>query len=466
MYGHCSCGCRALQLWVQGTAAVGAGHSSCGCRAPKGYTTNNIFKETHYLHLVVATLFVRVQHYLHLVMATLFVRVQHYLHLVMATLRQARHQMMMRSHIICIQYDPADSLSLLCSVALFRWIAPPDRQEGKPPTHSQYSQNFTRVISLEAVLRIATSCPMFRLISAVLPERAIQNLTGLYFTTQHWLTVGSGLHHSEQTTTKYPTMKVVVLPALSDNYMYLIIDEATKEAAIVDPVMPKVVLEAVKNAQVNLTSVFTTHHHWDHAGGNEDLVKEFDKKLQVYGGDDRIGALTQKVKHGDTLSVGELVVNCLFTPCHTRGHICYHVTCPSDDTHRPAVFTGDTLFLGGCGKFFEGNAEQMHTALVKVLGELPDHTDVYCGHEYAISNLKFGLHVEPDNPALKSKMEWVKQQRENNLPSVPSTIGEEKQYNPFMRVKEASVRQHCGTSNSVDTMRALRDEKNAWKPPA
>ncbi|KAA0201074.1 hypothetical protein HAZT_HAZT001037 [Hyalella azteca] len=204
----------------------------------------------------------------------------------------------------------------------------------------------------------------------------------------------------------------------------------------------------------------TTHHRWDHAGGNEDLVKQAGLDLKVYGGDERIGALTEHVKHGDTLSVGRLHISCLATPCHTRGHICYHVTCPEDGTRTPAVFTGDTLFLGGCGKFFEGDAEQMHTALIKILG------DVFCGHEYALSNLQYGLHVEPDNPAVKAKLDWVTQRRDAGLPSVPSTIGEEKQYNPFMRVDESSVRQHCGTSDSIDTMRALRDLKNNWKPAA
>ncbi|XP_068243146.1 hydroxyacylglutathione hydrolase, mitochondrial isoform X2 [Palaemon carinicauda] len=258
-------------------------------------------------------------------------------------------------------------------------------------------------------------------------------------------------------------MKVKILPALSDNYMYLLMDEKTKEAAIVDPVEPKTVLAAVEETGANLTTVLTTHHHWDHAGGNKQLVSLFDKPLKVLGGDDRIEALTQKVTHGDSFKVGSLNVECLFTPCHTQGHICYSVT-SSEPDHKPAVFTGDTLFLGGCGKFFEGNAVEMHRALIEVLGSLPDHTLVYCGHEYAMQNLRFGSHIEPDNVDIQEKLDWVKDQREKGLPSVPSTIGEEKRINPFMRVTEAPVQQHAGTTEPVATMAAIRAEKDNWKP--
>jgi hydroxyacylglutathione hydrolase len=114
-------------------------------------------------------------------------------------------------------------------------------------------------------------------------------------------------------------MSVKILPALSDNYMYLIICNKTKEAAIVDPVNPETVLEAVKTENVQLKSVLTTHHHWDHAGGNEKLVASFGSPLTVYGGDDRIGALNKKVGQDDTFKIGDLNVRCLFTPCHTTG---------------------------------------------------------------------------------------------------------------------------------------------------
>nr|BAG61813.1 unnamed protein product [Homo sapiens] len=256
------------------------------------------------------------------------------------------------------------------------------------------------------------------------------------------------------------TMKVEVLPALTDNYMYLVIDDETKEAAIVDPVQPQKVVDAARKHGVKLTTVLTTHHHWDHAGGNEKLVSG----LKVYGGDDRIGALTHKITHLSTLQVGSLNVKCLATPCHTSGHICYFVSKPGG-SEPPAVFTGDTLFVAGCGKFYEGTADEMCKALLEVLGRLPPDTRVYCGHEYTINNLKFARHVEPGNAAIREKLAWAKEKYSIGEPTVPSTLAEEFTYNPFMRVREKTVQQHAGETDPVTTMRAVRREKDQFKMP-
>ncbi|GIX84215.1 hydroxyacylglutathione hydrolase, mitochondrial [Caerostris darwini] len=252
-------------------------------------------------------------------------------------------------------------------------------------------------------------------------------------------------------------MKVRIIPALDDNFMYLIIDENSGKAAVVDPVNPKSVLNVVEEENADLTTVLTTHHHWDHAGGNVDLLC-MKNNLKVAGGDSNIGGLTDKVTHGDSLQVGGLRITCLLTPCHTRGHICYFVE--DESGGPPAVFTGDTLFSAGCGKFFEGTAEQMYEALVKILGNLPDSTRVYCGHEYTANNLLYASHVEPDNPVIKSKLEWAKSKKLSGEPTVPSTIGDEKTFNPFMRVKEAAVQKHAGSTDPVSVMEFLRNEKN------
>uniref|UniRef100_A0A2C9K5P8 hydroxyacylglutathione hydrolase n=2 Tax=Biomphalaria glabrata TaxID=6526 RepID=A0A2C9K5P8_BIOGL len=244
--------------------------------------------------------------------------------------------------------------------------------------------------------------------------------------------VGIGLARFSSNFTQVLKMKVKILPALEDNYMYLIIDEATKQCAVVDPVEPDKVEAALSDEGVNLTTVLTTHHHWDHAGGNEQLIKSLGSK-EVVGGDTRIGALTRKVTHGDELKIGNLNVKCLFTPCHTAGHICYYVTNPNDS--ESAVFTGDTLFVAGCGKFFEGTPDQMYKALVEILGTLPPETKVYCGHEYTVNNLKFAESVEPNNKQLISKLELAKTLRQSGTPTIPSTIKEELSFNPFMRVQ-------------------------------
>jgi len=276
------------------------------------------------------------------------------------------------------------------------------------------------------------------------------------------LATSGSYFHSLSRTISQPDMKVIVLPALSDNYMYLIIDEETKEAGIVDPVDPDKVAAAVKEENVKLTKILTTHHHWDHAGGNENLVKKV-AGLDVYGGDDHIGALNHKVKHGDEFKIGSLNVKCLFTPCHTSGHICYFVK-SKDGGQPPAVFTGDTLFVAGCGRFFEGSPKEMYTALVEILGSLPGNTKVYCGHEYTVSNLKFAKSVEASNENIQEKLAWAEEMRSKSEPTVPSTIEEEKSFNPFMRVGEKSVQEHAGMSDAIATMGFIRTEKDNFKP--
>jgi len=272
-------------------------------------------------------------------------------------------------------------------------------------------------------------------------------------------------------------MKIRLIPALADNYMYLLIDERSKKAAVVDPVEPESVLEAVAEEKVDLTTVLTTHHHWDHAGGNEKLVSDWthlgDSPLRVVGGDDRIGGLTDKKTHDDVIKLGHLTIRCLSTPCHTSGHLCYHVTedAAADDAailspHPGAVFTGDTLFISGCGKFFEGTGEQMHRALVQVLGALPDETAVYVGHEYTVANLAFATHVEPESEAVAARTSWAASLREAQNPTPPSTIGFEKRCNPFMRVGEESVQRFTKTvGDAVATMTALRRAKDNFKAP-
>ncbi|XP_034045491.1 hydroxyacylglutathione hydrolase, mitochondrial-like isoform X2 [Thalassophryne amazonica] len=258
-------------------------------------------------------------------------------------------------------------------------------------------------------------------------------------------------------------MNIELLPALSDNYMYLLIDLDSNEAAIVDPAEPAKVVDAVRKRGVKLTTVLTTHHHWDHAGGNAKLL-HFVPGLKVYGGDDRVDCLTDKVSHSSTFKVGSLNVKCLFTPCHTTGHICYYVT-KEDSAEPPAVFTGDTLFMAGCGKFFEGTAEQMYKALIKILGQLPPETHVYCGHEYTVSNLKFARHVEPDSDVIRKKLAWAKEKVSNGEPTIPSTLADEFTFNPFMRVREKSVQDHVKQTDPIETMRSLRKEKDSFRVP-
>ncbi|KAI9156643.1 hypothetical protein LWI28_010010 [Acer negundo] len=257
-------------------------------------------------------------------------------------------------------------------------------------------------------------------------------------------------------------MKIFHVPCLEDNYSYLIIDESTKEAAIVDPVEPEKVLEAAKQHGVDLKIILTTHHHWDHAGGNEKM-KEMVPGIKVYGGSlDNVKGCTDKVENGDKISLGANVnILSLHTPCHTKGHISYYVT--GKDGEDPAVFTGDTLFIAGCGKFFEGTAEQMYQSLCVTLSSLPKPTQVYCGHEYTVKNLQFALTVEPDNTKIQQKLSWAQQQRQAGLPTIPSTIEEEMETNPFIRVDLPMLQKLVGFHDPIEALREIRRRKDNWR---
>ncbi|WCJ20117.1 Hydroxyacylglutathione hydrolase cytoplasmic [Euphorbia peplus] len=257
-------------------------------------------------------------------------------------------------------------------------------------------------------------------------------------------------------------MKIYEIPCLEDNYAYLIVDEASKEAAVVDPVEPDKILEALNQHGGDLKLVLTTHHHWDHAGGNQKM-KELFPGIQVCGGSlDNVQACTHNLHNGDKLTLGShLTILALHTPCHTNGHISYYVT--SHHAQNPAVFTGDTLFVAGCGKFFEGTAQQMYQSLCQTLASLPKPTQVYCGHEYTVKNLQFALTVEPDNVKTQQKLSWAQKQRQAGLPTIPSTIEEELETNPFMRADLPELQARVGCDSPVEALRKTRQLKDNWR---
>ncbi|KAI3607931.1 hydroxyacylglutathione hydrolase [Moniliophthora roreri] len=255
-------------------------------------------------------------------------------------------------------------------------------------------------------------------------------------------------------------MQIVPVPVRDDNYAYLLIDEPSKKAAAVDPYDVKKVVEAADKLGVKLVANITTHHHFDHSGGNK--ASRF-PDAPVYGGSDQIPALTKLVKDKDEFTIGDNIhVRCLATPCHTQDSICYHVTDPTDK-HPGGVFTGDTLFIGGCGRFFEGTAAEMDRAL-KYLGTLPDETVVFNGHEYTKGNWAFGKSIEPDTEDMKRLEKLVK---ENQATTGLTTIGDEKTWNVFMRLGEATVnRKSAGVAATADdstVMAALRELKNSFR---
>ncbi len=230
-------------------------------------------------------------------------------------------------------------------------------------------------------------------------------------------------------------MQVIPIPQLSDNYAYLVIDEDTGHAAVVDCAEAEPVIAAVEKAKVELKAILPTHHHYDHVGGNEDLLKRFPVEVIAFHGQrDRIPGCTMEVREGDGVRLGNTAAKVIFIPAHTTGHVAYHFE------RERNLFTGDTLFAAGCGRLFEGDPAMMMKSLSKLMA-LPTNTRVYFGHEYSEKNLRFALTLEPGNQALQEKHAWAVEQRRQNLPTTPTTIASEKATNPFVRWDSPELRQ-------------------------
>jgi hydroxyacylglutathione hydrolase len=229
-------------------------------------------------------------------------------------------------------------------------------------------------------------------------------------------------------------MRIVPIPVLLDNYAYLVIADSGA-AAVVDPSEGRPVETAAEREGARLVAIWNTHHHWDHVGGNRDLLLA-KPDLEVYGfAEDRarIPGITRGVADGEGFEFENLGVRVIFIPAHTSGHIAYYL--PTEK----ALFTGDTLFAAGCGRLFEGNPGMMVESLGR-LTSLPPDTRVFCGHEYTEKNLRFALTLEPSNQELARKYERVKATCASGQPSVPSTIAEELATNPFLRTKSPELR--------------------------
>lgn len=249
-------------------------------------------------------------------------------------------------------------------------------------------------------------------------------------------------------------MRIDVVPIRKDNYAYLVVDPESGTGAVVDPAEPDTVATAA--AGVRVTHLLCTHHHPDHSGGNAALAERW-PGLEVVGSAvdaDRIPALTRAVGDGDEIAIGALRLRTLAVPGHTRGHVAF--------VGGDALFCGDTLFVAGCGRLFEGDAAQMHHVLSGVYGALPPETRVFCGHEYTVRNLQFALTIEPDNAVARAKLAWAEARRAAGLPTVPTTLAEERTYNPFLRVDVPAVQARLGTRGAVETLTALRRLKDAF----
>lgn len=226
-------------------------------------------------------------------------------------------------------------------------------------------------------------------------------------------------------------LEIARVPALSDNYIWLVHEPSSGETTVIDPAESAPVLAEAERRGWRITQIWNTHWHPDHTGGNAAIKEATGAKVTGPAAEAaKIPTLDRQVGEGDKVSLGRVEADVLEVPAHTAGHIAYHL--PDQAT----VFVGDTLFAMGCGRLFEGTAEQMHANLQR-LAKLPPETEVYCAHEYTLANGRYALVAEPDNDAIRQRVEDVKAARAADIATVPTTIALELATNPFMRSADA-----------------------------
>jgi hydroxyacylglutathione hydrolase len=222
-------------------------------------------------------------------------------------------------------------------------------------------------------------------------------------------------------------MEIVRIPALSDNYIWLVHESESGETMVVDPAESDPVLAEAARRGWRISQIWNTHWHPDHTGGNAAIKAATGAFVTGPAAEAaRIPTMDRGVVEGDRVKLGEIEAEVIEVPAHTAGHIAYYL--PDQDT----IFVGDTMFAMGCGRLFEGSAEQMYANLQR-LAALPPETEVYCAHEYTASNGRFALTVEPDNQPLVSRMAAVEAARAAGEATVPTTIALERETNPFVR---------------------------------
>ena len=246
------------------------------------------------------------------------------------------------------------------------------------------------------------------------------------------------------------------IKAFNDNYIWLV---TTNEGSIViDPGEATKTINYLKENSLNLKGILITHHHFDHTGGIEDMLKF--KNVDVYGPVNNISSINKKLRDGDLFSLIGIDFKIIEIPGHTLDHIAFF----SENNGNPFLFCGDTLFSSGCGRVFEGTFEQMHKSVLK-LKSLPANTKIYSGHEYTQSNLKFAMEVEPLNQKLVSRYNDVQDLLNKGTPTLPTTLELELEVNPFLRCQtkevQSSVVKQFNTSNHEDEIfKALRQWKD------
>lgn len=250
-------------------------------------------------------------------------------------------------------------------------------------------------------------------------------------------------------------LRIERVPALQDNYVWLLYDDTTHTTAVVDPAEVAPVVEALRKNGDKLDYILNTHHHMDHVGGNQALKARYGATIIGPHADrERIPSIDIALSDGDTFTIGSAQMVCLDTPGHTKGHVTYHFPASK------ALFPGDTLFSLGCGRLFEGTPAQMWSSLQKLL-PLPDDTLVYCAHEYTQSNARFAVSIDPDNKTLEERKHAIDAARAAGQATIPSVLGDEKKTNPFLRPDDAGIRAALGVAQDASNEEAFQKIRSA-----
>ena len=253
-------------------------------------------------------------------------------------------------------------------------------------------------------------------------------------------------------------IEIEIIPALSDNYIYLLHNKVTKRTAVIDPGVSEPVIKKLKEKKWNLNQIINTHHHNDHTGGNQELMEIWKTALIApFKEQNKISNITHFVSHDDQINIADISSKVIETPGHTSGHVCYYLR------DYDLLFSGDTLFRMGCGRVFEGTMEQMKNSL-KLLKNLPDKTQVYCGHEYTLSNTKFCISLEPNNIEVYKEFEEVSRLRSNSSKTIPFLLGNEKKLNPFLKFDDNSLKKSIGLEdkNETEVFTYIRNSKDSF----
>jgi hydroxyacylglutathione hydrolase len=253
---------------------------------------------------------------------------------------------------------------------------------------------------------------------------------------------------------------VIIIPALGDNFVYLYRYNQS-DTLSVDPCDSSLVLRALQEHSLNLKMILITHHHWDHVGGTEDLKQKTDCK--VIGADKRrIPGIDSIVADGQILPVGDRNIHVIATPGHTSTSVCYYME-PSAAKENGILWTGDTMFVGGCGRLLECNAKTMWDSLQR-LASLPDDTLIYCGHDYTLENYEFASGIEPNNKVVKERLEQVRQMLKRGELTVPSTMLQERNTNCFLRAgtPELKTALEMQDAQAVEVFAELRRRKDVF----